>query len=420
MINRLTAQQMSAALSRAVAGEQIGSDDSAVIFHDLSFLENRVQHLKSLFPESTLHAIAAKANPLPAIMECLLPLGVGVEAATIGEVNIALKSGYEPAKIVFDSPAKTRDELAFALHAGIHINADSFNELERIDQLLKHIPSASNIGLRVNPQVGPGSISTTSVAGEYSKFGVPVFEFETELIDYYQKHGWLNGIHMHVGSQGCSLGQLINAAEILTSLVRKIPGQVKWIDIGGGLPVEYDSHQPAVSMQSYASELKSSCPELFRRAYSLITEFGRYIHVNTGWTASRVEYVKTYSGVNTAVIHVGADQLLRRCYQPEFWHHDISVTDQFGRLKPTDETVAYTIAGPLCFGADIIARNIQLARIDEGDFLMIHDTGGYTLGMWSRYTSRQIPKVLGYRDEGRRFETLKNRESIEELYQFWK
>jgi diaminopimelate decarboxylase len=410
---------MSDTLARALAGGQLGNDDSAVIFHDLSFLENRVEHLKSLFPASTLHAIAAKANPLPAIMECLLPLGVGVEAATIGEVSIALKSGYEPAKIVFDSPAKTREELAFALQAGVRINADSFNELLRIDQLLKDIPSRSNIGLRVNPQIGAGSISTTSVAGDYSKFGVPITEFETEIIQYYQNHGWLNGIHMHVGSQGCSLAQLIDAAEKLTALIEKIPVEIKWIDIGGGLPVEYDKNQPAVSMARYVTELKTHCPQLFDTACSLITEFGRYIHVNAGWTVSKVEYVKNYSGVSTAIIHVGADQLLRRCYQPEFWHHDISVTDRYGLLKPAGD-IKYTIAGPLCFGADIIARDIPLAQIDEGDFLMIHDTGGYTLSMWSRYTSRQIPKVLGYRQGGRQFETLKNRETIDELYQFWK
>ena len=419
MIKRLSAQQMSDALAKALADGQFDNEDSAVIFHDLSFLENRVEHLKSLFPTSTLHAIAAKANPLPAIMEALLPLGLGVEAATIGEVSIALKSGYEPAKIVFDSPAKTRQELAYALQAGVHINADSFNELLRIDQLLKEIPSSSNIGLRVNPQIGAGSISTTSVAGDYSKFGVPIAEFETEIIRYYQNHDWLNGIHMHVGSQGCSLAQLIGAAEKLTALLRIIPGQIKWIDIGGGLPVEYDKNQPAVPMQSYVNELRSRCPELFDHAYSLITEFGRYIHVNAGWTASRVEYVKNYSGVSTAVIHIGADQLLRRCYQPEFWHHDISVTDQYGRLKPAGD-IEYTIAGPLCFGADIIAKDIPLAQIDEGDFLMIHDTGGYTLSMWSRYTSRQIPKVLGYRHGGSQFETLKSRETIDELYQFWK
>lgn len=420
MINRLSAQQMSDALARALAGQYVANEDSAVIFQDLSFLEERVRHLQSLFPATSLHAIAAKANPLPAILETLLPLGAGVEAATIGEVFCALKSGYEPARIVFDSPAKTREELAFALKNGIHINADSFCELERIEQLRGQIPSASNIGLRVNPQIGAGSISATSVAGEYSKFGVPINELENEIIDFYKSHPWLNGIHMHVGSQGCSLGQLREAAVKLTSLVGKLPNTLQWIDIGGGLPVEYDKNQPAVSLQNYVKELKTHCPELFGPRYSLITEFGRYIHVNAGWTASRVEYVKTYSGVNTAMIHVGADQFLRRCYQPEFWHHDISVADSSGRLKPLDETTEYTIAGPLCFGADIIARNLRLAKIEEGDFLLIHDTGGYTLSMWSRYTSRQIPRVLGYRDDGRQFEILKNRETLEALYQFWK
>ncbi len=59
------------------------------------FLKQRIDHIKQLFPETTLHAIAAKANPLPAILDFLQPLNVGVEAATLSEAYLAQKSGYE-------------------------------------------------------------------------------------------------------------------------------------------------------------------------------------------------------------------------------------------------------------------------------------------------------------------------------------
>ena len=57
---------------------------------------------------------------------------------------------------------------------------------------------------------------------------------------------------------------------------------------------------------------------------------------------------------------------------------------------------------------------------EEGDFILIHDTGGYTLSLWSRHTSRQIPKVLGYQNDGEQFKILKKRESLEDVYNFWK
>ena len=63
------------------------------MFHDLSFLEERIRHLETVFPSGTLHAVAMKANPLKRILEFLLPLGAGAEvavgAATVSAVSVA-------------------------------------------------------------------------------------------------------------------------------------------------------------------------------------------------------------------------------------------------------------------------------------------------------------------------------------------
>ena len=77
------------------------------------------------------------------------------------------------------------------------------------------------------------------------------------------------------------------------------------------------------------------------------------------------------------------------------------------------------IAGPLCFNGDIIARDIELPVIEEGDYIILHDSGSYTLGMWSRHTSRLLPKVLGYTNNGVNFQLLKKEESLNDLYKFW-
>ena len=133
---RLTKHTISEVITKAIS-QGYFSNFSTIIFHDLTFVKKCIDHLTKLFPENTLHAIAAKANPLPGLLKFMRPLGVGCEAVTIGEVYLALKSGYPPSKIIFDSPAKTIDELTFALEKGIHINADSLNELDRIALLKK-------------------------------------------------------------------------------------------------------------------------------------------------------------------------------------------------------------------------------------------------------------------------------------------
>ena len=69
-------------------------------------------------------------------------------------------------------------------------------------------------------------------------------------------------------------------------------------------------------MEEYRNALNARFPELFTGEFKLITEFGRYVYANSGWVASRVEYVKDGASIKTALIHVSADMFLRECYNP--------------------------------------------------------------------------------------------------------
>jgi diaminopimelate decarboxylase len=291
--------------------------------------------------------------------------------------------------------------------------------------LKQRLPSVSTIGIRINPQVGIGTIEESSVAGEYSKFGIPIKSKREELTAAFLNHPWLTGVHLHVGSQGCPMELLLSGIGILYDFVgeinekRKEAGHlpVTVFDIGGGLPISYRSDQVPVSMETYALEIADRFPSLFTSHFSLLTEFGRWVHVNAGWTVSRVEYVKRDPGINTLMIHAGADLFLRECLNPLNWQHEYSVFDKTGNLKSGVDSNHYNLAGPLCFSGDILARDVELPVTEEGDYLVIHDTGGYTLSMWSRYNSRLTPRVVGY--AGEVFEILKERESFEELAGFW-
>lgn len=431
MYSRIPKEKISIIFSRVLKNTNLVDEkDTSLIFYDISYIKERIINLVDLFPKSTLHAIAIKANPLFKILKQIEKLGVGLEAATLPELNLAEKSGFSSNRIVFDSPTKTINELEYALSLGCHINADSLIELDRIDELLKRkeFKSNSTLGIRINPQVGSGEISSTSVAGEYSKFGVPIKEKREALISKFEQYNWLTGVHLHIGSQGCSVEMLIEGIEIVVNFVsevnnilkRKKAGQkIDIFDIGGGLPVSYHRNKKAVSLSNYVKEMRSCFKELFTDNFKLITEFGRYIHANSGWVASKVEYVKRESNINTAMIHIGADLFLRKCYRPDDWHHEIFVVDSTGKIKSGKDKNKYVIAGPLCFADDMIARNIELPFVEQGDYIIIQDTGAYTLSMWSRYNSRQIPKVIGYLKDGKDLNIIRERESLEKIWEFW-
>ena len=421
---------MAEALGRALEKGLITGRDTSVVFYDLTLLKDRIERLTSLFPKSALHAVAVKANPLLRVLEYVRGLGnssrLGLEAASLPELTLALSAGYGPREIVFDSPAKTFAEIEFALARGVHLNIDNFQELAQVDALIRQRgerPKGS-FGLRVNPQVGPGSIAATSVSSEYSKLGISLGTHREELMNAFARFDWLTGIHVHIGSQGCGLDLLVRGVEAAYAFAREVnaslgAGRIQIFDIGGGLPVCYQDRDNAPGFADYVKALKTRCPGLFEDEFRLITEFGRAVHAGAGFTASRVEYVKPEKDIRTAIIHVGADMFLRKCYNPEDWHHDISVTDARAKLK-TGAHEQYNIAGPLCFAGDILAYDIALPEIQPSDWVLIHDTGAYTLSMWSRYNSRPMPLVLGFeRGDGRDFQVLKKRESIQDVIAFW-
>lgn len=93
-----------------------------------------------------------------------------------------------------------------------------------------------------------------------------------------------------------------------------------------------------------------------------------------------------------AVIHCGADMFVRPAYLPQVWKHRIAIFDASGQQKKAPSNHEWDIVGPLCFTGDIIAHQRRLPDIESGDLVVIYDSGAYTLAMWSRYNSRQVPR----------------------------
>ncbi|MBN1199967.1 MAG: hypothetical protein JXA23_11490, partial [Bacteroidales bacterium] len=215
MIENIPKPAIAAMVRHALKEGLIRKEDSVVLFQDMDYLALRIACLKSCFPPSTLHALAIKSNPLIRLLKFTNESETGVEAATVGEIAIALRAGYLPSKVVFDSPAKTFADLQFAMETGVHINMDNLEEVQRVDFLLKKTTTTSTFGIRINPQVGAGTILESSVADDYSKFGVPIKSRRRELEEAFLNYPWLTGVHLHVGSQGCAMELLVEGVGIL-------------------------------------------------------------------------------------------------------------------------------------------------------------------------------------------------------------
>ncbi|MCH2119285.1 MAG: hypothetical protein MK161_16480 [Pirellulales bacterium] len=315
--------------------------------------------------------------------------------------------------------------MAQSLQWGVNLNADNADELSRIDNCRSALRPGSWVGLRLNPEVGAGSMAAMSVATKSSKFGVPISAGIDAFMDYFQRYPWLTGLHVHVGSQGCALDLLVEGVKRAMRLRREIHdrlgrSQIRMIDIGGGLPWNYRPQDQFPTPMEYVASLKKEVSDLFDENIQVVTELGRAIHAGCGWAASRVEYVKSADSMNSepmAVIHLGADFMLRPVYKSELWHHEISLFDEHGMPKQGVKKPT-TIVGPLCFAGDVLARGRPLPAVKTGDWLVLHDIGAYTLSMWSRHCSRAIPPVVGHQGAGE-LTCLLAGETLEDISAFW-
>ncbi|MBI4864924.1 MAG: diaminopimelate decarboxylase [Candidatus Riflebacteria bacterium] len=418
-------ENLRTALAAAIASGAMDGENPTIVLYDLDAFRARIRELVTELPGAR-HALAVKANPLAALLTEARALGLGAEVASRAELEHALRIGFDRSVIVFDSPAKTVGELRRALEAGVHLNLDNLQEVERVFSILGEAGPSRGIGLRVNPTVGPGRIEETSTATAHSKFGVTLDEHRDEILQAFGRHRWLTGLHVHVGSQGCSLEQMALGVRRVLDLARSVneragAARIRQVDIGGGLTFRYRDSDPLYSVRDYARALERLCPELFTSGYDVITEFGRWVNAPTGVAITRVEYTKIAGGRRIAIIHVGADLFLRMVHLPDSYYHRISVFDATGAVKEGPLEVQ-DVAGPLCFSGDLLARERSLPRLEPGDYVVIHDVGAYTLSMWSRYNSRQAPAVYGFEELPGgpvTLKLLKPEETIDDVLRFW-
>ncbi|MFG2591102.1 diaminopimelate decarboxylase [Streptomyces sp. NPDC048438] len=414
------------ALRLAVAEGLLGEERPLAGFLDADGILDSVDALREAFAAEpgvrVQHTFAAKAASLIPVLRLLAGCGMGCEVSGPGELRLAIEAGFAPARIVLDSPAKTRDELRLALALGIAVNADSFGEIRRIEEL-RSPGSASVLGLRVNPQVGGGSIGAMSTATATSKFGVALRDpgARERVVRTFAEHPWLTRLHAHVGSQGCPL-ELIAAgiAETyhLAEEINEALGtrQVTGIDIGGGLPVNFDDDETRPAFAEYVAALRAAVPAIFDGHYDLVTEFGRSLLAKNGFIGARVEYTKDAGGRRIALTHAGAQVATRTVFMPDAWPLRVGAFDGEGRPR-NGPPMVQDIAGPCCFAGDVVAHGRELPELREGDFVALYDTGAYYFSTPWAYNSLPRPAVYGFAGEpgSLRFAPVREAQSLDSV-----
>jgi diaminopimelate decarboxylase len=349
-----------------------------------------------------------KANSNRAILGVLRELGSGVDVVSGGELYRALKAGFTGKDIIFGGVGKTVTELREALEAGVKlINIESEAELLSLERVARELHVKAPVGIRVNPEVTVENAHAYISTGEKGhKFGVP-YDEALDLARTAQSlsHLQLLGLDMHVGSQLSTLDPYRAGLDRLIELGMRIHAlgiQLKYVDIGGGLPVPYGEGDLEPDLAAFAQVV---APVVRSLGVELLVEPGRFFAAASGVLLTRVLYRKRSGGKDYVIVDAGMTELLRPSHYDAF--HLIEAVKANGKRGVVD------VVGPVCESGDFLAQEREMDDVAPGDLVVIHTAGAYGYVMSSNYNARlRAAEVLVDKD---RYAIVTARESYQDL-----
>lgn len=351
---------------------------------------------------------SVKANANVAVLALLRSLGAGVDIVSGGELYRAKLAGLTGPDIVFSGVGKTERELREALAAGILLfNVESEGELRLLDRVAGDMRVTAPVALRVNPEVSvhtPHRYTHTGERGD--KFGVPYPDaLGVARLAFTLPHTRLLGLDMHIGSQVSSVEPyregLLRLLELVDDLRAAGAEDLRYLDIGGGLGVTYDTEDP-IDLDAYAATV---LPHAAASGLKLIVEPGRYLVGNAGVLLTRVLYRKEGGGRQFVITDAGMNDLLRPSHYNAYHRIDA--------VRPRGARTQADIVGPVCESGDFFALAREIDDVHPGDLLAIGSAGAYGFAMSSNYNAR--PRAAEVLVDGDRFAEITAREQYEDL-----
>ncbi len=353
---------------------------------------------------------AVKANSNLAVLTVLRQEGAWADCSCPAEIYEARIAGFNGERLLYTGNYNSREELRFALDAGVTINFDDPSMLNKLPSNAK----LNGICFRINPGIGKGGREGLVFAGPDAKFG----SSEDHAIKGYKKAKEMGaksfGIHMMTGSNVLDPRYFPAITEVLMDIAGRIAKETgiefEFVNIGGGFGVPYTDNETPLPIDEVAKSVvdifKSKLDEYRMGSPTLAAEPGRYLVADTTVLLARVCHVKksekTFVGIDA-----GMNTLLRPALYKAY--HPLLTANRLNE----EDVEQVNICGQICENTDIIARDRSMPRMQEGDLLAIFNAGAYGFSMSSQYNNRpRAAEVIVLKDSA---ELIRRRESIHDL-----
>lgn len=362
---------------------------------------------------------ASKALCTSAVSKILADEGLGFDTVSGGEIYTVYKSGADMNKVLFNGNNKSFDELNLAIDLGVgRISADNFYELALLNTIAQSKNKTVNILLRITPGIECHTHQYIQTGHLDSKFGFDLTQIDeaVELILNEYTNLKLHGLHAHIGSQIFETSIYSDEIDILCSelsrLDEKFGLRLDEINLGGGLGVKYTQDDVPPSTYEIGeiiiNALNNAVKKYGIEQPAIFLEPGRSIISMCGVTlytigsSKQVPHGKKYVSIDGGM----ADNPRPSLYQAKYYA-------QIANKKDTTETEKVTVGGRFCESGDILIKDIELPKLDEGDILCVYNTGAYNYSMASNYNRVEKPAMVLVNDG--KSEIIVKRETLDDL-----
>ncbi len=367
-------------------------------------IRHQFNELKTLFLDkydNVLPLFASKSFSCLQIYKIAKEYGVGIDCVSAGEISIALKAGFDPHKIYFHGNNKTISEIEYAIQNDVdHFVIDNFYEIECVEKIALKYNKTIFATVRVVPGIKAGGHGYIQTGHKDTKFGFSARHgvyldaiqkiIDTQCIEF-------EGIHCHIGSQVFDLYAYVNAMQRFVKfayeIYDKLGVMVTKINAGGGYGIAYTQNDEPLDFETITSEIMRTIEEGYaKRGWDMpmvLIEPGRYVVGNAGVTLYTVGAIKSIPGVRTYVSVDGGmtDNIRTALYDADYDGIIVNKAEE-------EKTTQVTISGKICESADILIKEIKIAKPEPGDIFAQFSTGAYHYSMSSNYNQITKPAVV--------------------------
>jgi len=351
---------------------QVRDVTSPVLLRFPDILDNRIEKISNCFKEASRRyeyqaqsymIYPIKVNQMRQVVEEIVIYGkkfnIGLEAGSKPELHAVLATNIADNALIICNGYKDESYVELALLAQkmgrrIYLVVEKLNELILIADIARRLKIKPNVGMRIK-LTSTGSGKWAESGGDQSKFGLNSSEL-LDALDILEKRDMkdcLKLIHFHIGSQITKIRRIKNALREATQFygqLSKLGYDIDFIDIGGGLGVDYDGTRSSssessmnYSIQEYANDAVSAlvdvCVKNNLKQPNIITESGRSLTAHHSLLILEVlEATSLPSWRDNDVIPENAHELARELYEIwdtlnhprlfESWHDALQIREE--------------------------------------------------------------------------------------------